>query len=272
MADPEMTRRRSRSVRPVAALLAATLLLGGAAVLASYALGEPGRPTAAAAMTGADLRRTVEGDLARGQEVFLRDCAWCHGPEGEGTQNGPTLETSGTADADFWLRTGRMPLTAPDVDPEPGPPAYDSETIDALVGYVDTLGVGDPIPVLGPGDPTRGRTVFLVNCAACHSSSGTGVIVSGGEDAPELWDSDGTQVAEAVRIGPNEMPAFPPSQLDDQEIDDLVAYVDDLGEEQVESGLGLEQYGPIAEGFVVWLVLLPVLVLVIVLLGKRAPR
>jgi ubiquinol-cytochrome c reductase cytochrome c subunit len=98
------------------------------------------------------------------------------------------------------------------------------------------------------------------------------VIVSGGEDAPQLYDTGSQQIAEAVRIGPGPMPEFTEGQLTDTDVDDVVAYVQQLGEKQVKSEADLDQFGPIAEGAFVFAVIIPLLVGVLLVLGKRAKR
>src|SRR5438094_5901256 len=81
-----------------------------------------------------------------GRDLFLRDCAWCHGAQGEGTNRGPSLAGVGAADADFWLSTGRMPVPQPEQDPRRQPAHYPPGMIRALVEYVAALGPGPPIP------------------------------------------------------------------------------------------------------------------------------
>ncbi len=251
--------------RPLAVLVG--LLLAAAAVTA-YVGGAVAAPTPMRSPTASV---TSAGAGGEGREVFLRDCAWCHGPEGRGTQNGPSLESAGSLTTDFYLRTGRMPLEHPDERPERGPQAYSDRVIEALDAYVAGLGDG-PGPVdLAPGDPATGRGLFLVNCAACHSASGTGMVMTGGAVALELWSTHPEQVAEAIRIGPGAMPPFTEQQLTEEEVDDVVSYVETLGQPQVEGGAGVEQYGPIIEGLLLWLVGMPVVLVMARLLGKRAP-
>jgi len=252
-------RTRARLLCAAAVLLAAAAL----ALAAARGTGTVGAPSAQAA--------TASTGSETGQQVFLRDCAWCHGTNGAGTSRAPSLTGAGEEAADFYLRTGRMPLSSPDADVRSGPPAYDDATISALVRFVGSLGNGPSLPILAAGDPVQGRKLFLENCAACHSASGTGTIVTKGEPAPELWHTGKRQVAEAVRVGPGPMPPFAEKQLDQQEVNDIVSYVHDLGAPQDKGGAGLDQYGPILEGLVALLVLLPCLLIVIRLLGKRAP-
>jgi len=261
MTDRPGSRARARLLCAAAVLVAAAALAlaaarGTGSVVASSA------QAAASTQTGSDT----------GRQVFLRDCAWCHGTAGGGTSRAPSLTDVGAEAADFYLRTGRMPLSSPDEEVRSGPPSYDDATISALVRYVGSLGAGPAVPTLAAGDIVNGRKLFGENCAACHSASGTGTIVTKGEPAPELWHTGKQQVAEAIRVGPGPMPPFGAKQLDQQEVDDIVAYVHQLGSPQDAGGAGLDQYGPIIEGLIALFVLLPCLVIVIRLLGKRAPR
>jgi len=255
-----------------ARLLAAAAVLAAAAALALVGTHSAGRASAAPGSAASATTTSGADTASTGREVFLRDCAWCHGTDAAGTHNGPSLTNVGAETADFYLRTGRMPLDSPDQDVRSGPPAYDDATISALVRYIGSLGHGPQIPSLAAGDPGSGRTLFLENCAACHSASGTGTIVSGGQPAPELWHTKPRQVAEAVRIGPGPMPPFSEKQVDQRDLDDIVSYVRQLGSSQDAGGAGLDQYGPIIEGAVALFILLPCLVVVIRLLGKRAPE
>ena len=49
-------------------------------------------------------------DTAAARQVYLRDCATCHGADANGTSVAPTLQGVGPAAVDFWVSTGRMPL------------------------------------------------------------------------------------------------------------------------------------------------------------------
>jgi ubiquinol-cytochrome c reductase cytochrome c subunit len=250
-------------------VLRASLLLG--VLAAAFWLTTSLRAGSAAAGVGTTYARSTGGDT--GRSVYLRDCAWCHGIQGQGTSRGPDLRTAGPAYVDFMLSTGRMPLLDPDTSPRDQKPKYDAATISALVQYVgQQLGSGEPIPRLATGNIEAGRTLFLADCAACHSSSGTGTILQDGTRVPQLWNTKSEQIAEAVRLGPGEMPPFGDRTVDDQELSDVVSYVQQLGPGQVEGGHPLDQYGPIAESLLAFLVPLPLLVLVIILLGRRAPR
>ena len=183
-------------------------------VFAATAVAGPRAPHAQAA---ADDPAQVE----RGRELFLTSCSGCHGAEGGGTGDGPSLIGVGAAAADFQLSTGRMPLTDPSAQAVRKPPAFSPDEIDALVAYVASLGDGPPIPDVDPaaGDLAEGGTLFRLNCAACHSATGTGGALSYGDDAPKLWSATPLQIAEAIRTGPGQMPVFGPDTFTDHQVE-----------------------------------------------------
>lgn len=257
-----MKKLSARRRHPLAALV--VLLIALAATGGLYATFAP---------TGKAQAEETSQSLAveEGQKLFRVGCASCHGTGGQGSSDGPSLVGVGAASADFQLSTGRMPLESERANPARGEPAFSPAEIDALVSYVGSLGDGPPVPQVGPGDLARGRELYLRNCASCHSSTGTGAVLPGGRSAPDLFPATPTQVAEAIRVGPGLMPRFPEHALGDREVDDIAAYVQVLGEQQNRGGLALERIGPVAEGAVAFFVAIPLLLIVIRRLGKRAP-
>ena len=183
---------------------------------------------AAAAAVG----RTVTGDPSGGAvrdvnaTLYLQNCASCHGAQGEGTANGPSLIGVGAAAADFYLRTGRMPLGAPDQRAIRQEPRFSQQEMSALVAYIGSLGSGPAIPqVTNGGDVHRGWELYTANCAACHGASGSGNAVGGGF-AAACWDkASSLDVAEAMLIGPGVMPPF---RFEPADRDAIVAYVEYL--------------------------------------------
>jgi ubiquinol-cytochrome c reductase cytochrome c subunit len=187
------------------------------------------------------------GEVERGRELFLTSCASCHGAEGGGTAIAPSLIGVGAASASFQLTTGRMPLTDPDAQAVRKPPAFSQREIDALVAYVASLGDGPPIPDVDPadGDLEVGSTLFLNNCAACHSASGAGGALSYGRNAPELHRATALQIGEAIRTGPGQMPVFGPDTLDEHQVNSIVRYVRYLRDPDDPGGFSLGRIGPI---------------------------
>lgn len=231
---------------------------------AAHPPGDVAYPPAASAPPGAS-------PLERGRRLYQQGCAGCHGQQGGGTQIGPTLRDIGAASADFQLTTGRMPLASEQTSPKRSDPAYGPADIDALVTYVASLGSGPPVPAVGPGDVQDGRSLYLTNCAACHSSTAVGAALPGGRYAPSLLPSTSQQIAEAVRIGPDLMPAYPSSLLSDQEVDSIATYVQSLSAHNAQGGEPLGAVGPVTEGVVGWILGLGLLVLVIRVIGSKAP-
>jgi ubiquinol-cytochrome c reductase cytochrome c subunit len=210
---------------------------------------------------------------ARGADLYLRDCGSCHGPQGQGTQQGPSLIGVGPASVDFQLGTGRMPQVREGEQQQPHrEPAFSAADIRAIVAHVDSFGGGGPqIPPVAPGDLATGRELFLANCAACHSATGAGGALTNAWIAPPLARSTPLQVAEAVRVGPGLMPAFPPTVLTDRQVDALASYVQELrGDRLDRGGASLGRLGPFTEGLVAWAVGLVLLVLAARWLGSRA--
>jgi ubiquinol-cytochrome c reductase cytochrome c subunit len=203
--------------------------------------------------------------IGRGRTLYLQSCVSCHGPMGEGSDDGPALTNVGAASADFVLRTGRMPLSSPDQESNRKPPAYDDADIEALVSYVASLGDGPPIPTVEPeaGNLEVGGELFLANCAACHNATGMGGALSYGQHAPSLFDATPVDIAEAMRTGPSQMPVFSEAQLDDQEVNSIVRYVRYLRDPEDRGGLSLGRAGPIPEGFVALLAGLGPLILAV---------
>lgn len=71
-----------------------------------------------------------------------------------------------------------------------------------------------------PGDPGKGQAVFQGTCASCHSIGQKKV-------GPSMKDAaqDMSFVAQSIRCGSNGMPFFAKDILSDQQIADVVAYI-----------------------------------------------
>lgn len=229
------------------------------------------RPVSVLVLLALVLAPTAWSASASGRDLFLEGCASCHGTDARGVEGkGPDLHGAGAAAADFYLSTGRMPLSEPRDQPLRADPAYPREDIDALVEYVGSLG-GPPIPDVDPerGNLRLGLELFTENCAGCHHISAAGGIVTGAT-APGLSDATPTQVAEAIRTGPYVMPRFGPEQIDQHELDSIARYVELTKNPDDRGGWGIGHVGPVPEGMVAWLIAGAALVLVARLIGRRA--
>lgn len=210
---------------------------------------------------------TGQAVVEAGRGLYVANCAACHGPQGGGTAVAPTLIGVGAASADFNLRTGRMPLSAPGQRVVRQAPVFDEAGIEALVAYVASLGPGPDIPqvALG-GDIHRGFELFQANCAACHAATGTGNAIGGGFVAVGLGNADPVTIGEATRIGPGAMPKF---QFDDPQLADVNAYIRYLQDAPTPGGAAIGQTGPVAEGFVGVAIGLPALILVSMFVARH---
>jgi ubiquinol-cytochrome c reductase cytochrome c subunit len=218
------------------------------------------------------------------QTTYLRDCAVCHGADARGTDLGPDLHGAGAAQVDFQLATGRMPVPTGDAaNSRPRPsaaeaqarrtPKYDAATRRALVEYVVDLagGGGPPIPDIdaGAGNVAAGGTTFRLQCAACHAWSGDGGALLQRE-APSTHPATPLEIAEAVRSGPGNMPAFGRAAVSDEQLQSLVKYVRYLDHADDRGGTPLWHLGPLAEGAVAIVIGLGVLVLAVRWIGTRS--
>lgn len=206
----------------------------------------------------------------RGRQLFVESCASCHGDGGAGTPDGPSLLNAGAASADFMLRTGRMPLSDPGAQSARKPAAFTEDEIEALVAYVASLGSGPAIPAFDMelGDLPLGGSLFIENCAPCHGATGNGGAAGARATAPSLHSSSALDVAEALTIGPGQMPVF---AFDDEELASLLVFVDHLQEQESPGGADLGQIGPVPEGYVAWGGML-ILIGIAMIVGRECSR
>jgi ubiquinol-cytochrome c reductase cytochrome c subunit len=250
------------ATRALAGLAALTSVLVAAGV--AWAVSPAPPDPSAAARSGAATDTAV---VEAGRSLFTANCAACHGPAGQGGTGGPSLVGVGAASANFYLQTGRMPLSAPGQRVVRQNPHFTQPEIEALVEYVASLGPGPGIPqVSSGGDLQRGWALFQANCAACHNATGAGNAIGGGYVAVGLGKADPTTIAEATIIGPGAMPAF---AFDDQSLADIAAYVRFLHDAPTPGGAPIGQVGPVAEGFIGVAIGLPLLILVALFAARR---
>jgi ubiquinol-cytochrome c reductase cytochrome c subunit len=216
-----------------------------------------------------------------GYQLYAGNCATCHGAGGRGIARatlsaagqkgqGPSLRGVGALAADFYLRTGYMPLSRVGLQPHRSAPLFDEHQIRALVAYVASLGSGPAVPTPDParGSVSDGQRLFSEHCAGCHQIVGAGGYVTGGV-VPPLDRATPVQIAEAVRIGPYVMPTFSRSQISDRDLDSLIAYVEEAKHPQDRGGWALGHVGPVPEGLVTWLLAAAALVAVCMVIGRR---
>ncbi len=165
-----------------------------------------------------------------------------------------------------------MPLSSPDATPERQAPKYTPAEIRGLVSYVVALtgNASPPIPKLDPAGASvaKGATQFQLNCAACHDSTGVGGALFQ-RAAPPVFPATPTQAAEAIRIGPGQMPVFGRAALDHEQLNDTVAYVKYLAHPRDRGGYALWHLGPLAEGAAIMVLGLGTLLLATRWIGTR---
>jgi quinol---cytochrome-c reductase cytochrome c subunit len=219
--------------------------------------------------------------LQRGAALYAANCSQCHGPNGAGKTRpgpargvnnvagiGPSLRGVGALAADFYLRTGYMPLGDARDQPVRQRPRFDERQIRSLVAYVDSFG-GPAFPrVGGTGDDVaEGRELFTDHCSGCHQVVAEGGVLPGAK-APPLDKATPTQVAEAVRIGPYVMPKFPQSAISDAQLNAIIAYVQYAKDPDDAGGWGISHLGPFPEGMITWLLAIPLLLVCCRAIGR----
>jgi ubiquinol-cytochrome c reductase cytochrome c subunit len=221
--------------------------------------------------------------VKQGLQLYAGNCATCHGDRGQGIVAtstsrgagaqqgaGPSLADSGALGADFYLRTGYMPLGHVGDEPHRSQVLFSDREIRALVAYVASLGKGPRIPKPHPerGDLSVGLRQFTEHCAGCHQVVAKGGYVTNAV-APALDRATPTQIAEAVRIGPYLMPRFSRRAISDAKLDSIIAYVQYAKHPADRGGWSIGRIGPVPEGLVAWLIAAGVLVAVCVVIGER---
>lgn len=220
-------------------------------------------------------------DVAAGQELFLANCATCHGTNAAGLQDengnalGPSLIGVGAAAVDFQVGTGRMPMQISGPQAMRKPRQMNEEQTRQLAAYVASLGPGPAVPAADAvdpalGDPEAGGEIFRVNCAMCHNAAGAGGALTRGKFAPPLKGVEPTHIYEAMETGPQNMPVFNDDNLSAEDKRDVIAYLDELETIGSPGGLSLGSFGPVTEGLYAWTIILTLLTTCAVWLGAKA--
>jgi len=167
--------------------------------------------------------------LSAGRNLFVNNCATCHGSDARGARGFPNL-----TDAEWqWGgdpeqirttltngRTGVMP---------PLGGALDEPTTDLLVDYVQSLAGRD----IDPARVAEGQTPYNTYCVACHGPTGQGNALLGALPLNnEIWryGSGPTAIRDVIVNGrTGQMPAQEPL-LGSDRIHVLTAYVLSLAE------------------------------------------
>ena len=220
-------------------------------------------------------------DQELGAQLYAGNCASCHGISGAGvsparkgagdiTAAGPPLKGAGALAADFYLRTGYMPLHDPREQPWRHRVLFNERELRALTKYVASLGAGPAIPQPVPeqGSVSEGLRLFTTHCAGCHQVAAEGGYVTNAR-VPRLKEATPRQIAEAVRIGPYLMPKFSKKAISDRQLDSIIAYLESAKTPNDAGGWGIGHIGPVPEGMLAWFIAAFVLVGLCALIGER---
>ncbi|GAB3592018.1 c-type cytochrome [Angustibacter peucedani] len=266
-----MTALAARRRHPLALvlLIALGLLVTGAAY-------------AALAPSPAQASTASADDVAKGKQLFLANCASCHGLNAQGAPvdtNGDTVAPSligvGAAAVDFQVGTGRMPAAAPGPQVQKKNVQFSGDEIRALAAYVASLAPGPAVPDAeyatdAGGDPGRGGEIFRVNCAMCHNFAGAGGALTRGKYAPSLENTSAKHIYEAMLTGPQQMPVFNDANITPESKRDLIAFLKTVENEPNAAGSSLGNLGPVPEGLFVWVIGIGALIGCAVWLGSKA--
>ena len=249
------------------AAIAILLFLGLVLVGTAYSLLAP---------KSAQAQAPAADDVATGRQLFLANCATCHGLNAQGTQAGPTLVGVGAASVDFQVGTGRMPLAGPGVQAQRQDEIkFSDEQIAALAAYVASLAPGPAIPSeeelnTDGANVALGGELFRVNCAMCHNFAGSGGALTRGKYAPTLKGVEGKDIYEAMLTGPQSMPVFNDQNISPENKKNIIAFIDESYSQANQGGMNLGNLGPVSEGMFIWIFGLGIMLGIAVWLGSKA--
>ncbi len=173
-----------------------------------------------------------------GRDLYVRECARCHGPEGRG--DGPDAPFFSPAPRDLTTGfverydDGELLARLRDGEPlslaiDPGGRSARARNVEILVGHLQRL------PDIEWQEVDAGSLLFGERCEVCHGQFGkpwpVGDLPKGVQAPPRdlrnpVFQESTTdaQLLEAIRHGRRGMPAVPPA-LSDEEAAQLLAFV-----------------------------------------------
>ena len=163
-----------------------------------------------------------------GRNLFLNNCATCHGSDGGGAPGFPNLADGDWlwgGDADTVLATisnGRMGVMPPWGE------ALGSRGVEDMLNYV----LGLQGRKLEAGDARAGARKFAELCSACHGADARGNLALGAPNLTDgIWLHGGSLTAVRETIEKGRMGTMPPhsTRLGETRVKLLAAYVLSLG-------------------------------------------
>jgi cytochrome c oxidase subunit 2 len=194
--------------------------------------------------TFAETMAAPAGDAVVGQALYA-PCSACHGLQGEGN---PVLNAPKLSGQDGWYlkrqltnyKLGRRGANPGDTNGQQMAAMVntlpDAAAINSVIAYIETL-PDVPAPATIAGDAARGEDLYTT-CAACHGRDGMGVWTVGAPRQAGMSDWYLAQQLRNFKTGvrgahPNDgfgeqMATMARMLLDDQAVDDVVAYINTL--------------------------------------------
>jgi mono/diheme cytochrome c family protein len=194
---------------------------------------------------GAAFAQDDPGDPAHGGELYIENCAVCHGVEGQG-RIGASLETFPGIDAgaamEAVIASGVPGSVMPAWAQARGGPLSQQDIRDVAAYVLGAFGGTQPIAPLPTyqapaipalpdvdGDPSAGAVVYQANCVMCHGDQGQGRF---GLALAKSWpvNDPPTYIRQVVGQGidGSTMPAWSQAEggpLTDDEIGDVAAFI-----------------------------------------------
>lgn len=185
------------------------------------------------------------GDPERGADLYLENCAMCHGEDGQG-RVGAALSMFPGIDPSAAIRQtiteGIDGTVMPAWGQDNGGPLNDQDILDITAYIQGVLGGTEPIapfpeyipPEIEPlpdieGDPSEGALVFAQNCVTCHGDQAQGGF---GWPLAKTWSGNQPEIYiyDVVSVGIENtlMPGWAQSEggpLDEQQIENVTAYI-----------------------------------------------
>jgi cytochrome c oxidase cbb3-type subunit 3 len=178
--------------------------------------------------------------LGIGRNLFLNNCAACHGSDGRGSAGFPNL----TDDDWLWggdaetvvatISNGRMGVMPPWGE------ALGARGVDDVLDYILSLQGRKP----GAGGVAAGKTTFAQMCAACHGPDGRGNPLMGTPNITDgIWLHGGAPATVRDSIAKGRNGTMPPhaARLGETRIKLLAAYVLSLGEPPVKTAQVIDE-------------------------------
>lgn len=130
------------------------------------------------------------------------------------------------------MATGRMPPAGDPRDNRVRRVSLSENEQEAILTWTaDAFDLEGDVEDPGQGDVAEGLRVYAANCAQCHGASGAGGVAGGGAWTPRVNDVTSQTLADAIRTGPFQMPRFDSSQITDEEMGDIAAFLHEVEEE-----------------------------------------